>query len=547
MKRVAIEREGGNDTAAAELTALRRAAQTLGTSVELDTVAAHSLDEVMTLLGAHCGSLHVAAPDGKSLLRRAAVNMPDEVLQEEVPATDVAQWIGDAELGVYDVEGNEPGRRVRAAWEHGLRRVFFVPLGDVKQPMGLMSLGLTTQGTVSASLLETLLAVTRLQVAAIANASAHEQQRLASLRLEEQNQRFVATLEDLPVAMHVLNRKGEVVMLNRAARDFHRTFLGAPLEATWTEGTMQLAYFTLEGKPIAMSELPIARAFAGQHAPPVEMRIVSPDSKQEMFSITSAVPIRFAPDGTVLEVVGVVLDVTQQRSLADAKDRFLRIASHELRSPITSLRATTGLLELDPTLVDDSARRQSLLARINRQVDRLTQLIDQLLDSARLHSKELPLHPETSQLDALCEEALEYLVPDAQSRQIVVERTGDLRGEWDRLRIEQLVTNLVNNALRHSPPDRPVRLALFGDATTCRIEVIDSGVGVPADQIDRLFTPFFRATNAPPRGGIGLGLYISSEIVRRHGGKISAAPRPEGGMVFSVTLPKLFNPDSQQT
>lgn len=547
MRRVAIEKgDGASDTAAAELAALRRAAETLGSSVDLDRVAAHSLDEVMALLGARSGSLHVASPHGSELLRRAAVNMPDAMLPPSIASHYVKKWIGESAPGVFDLDGTEQRPRQAAAWAFGIRRIVFVPLGDVAHPVGLMTIGLTETGPVHQSLIETLAAVARLQLAAIANASAHEQQRLASQRLEEEHRRFTATVEHLPIAIHILNRQGEYVMLNRAAREFQRDFFGADHDSSWTERAMQIGYFSLDGKAIPMSELPLARGFAGEVLPGVEIRMVSPFVPREMYAIVSAVPIRYSEAGVVEEVAAVVLDVTTQRGLAEAKDRFLRIASHELRSPLTSLRATTGLLELDPSAIDDPARRESLLKRINRQVDRLTHLIDQLLDSARLHSKELPLQPEAANLDELCREAMQYLGPDAQGRAVEIIQSGDLAGRWDRLRIEQLVTNLVNNAVRHSPTNQPVVVTLRGEARECHIEVADRGIGVPTAQLERLFTPFFRASNAPPRGGIGLGLYISSEIVRRHGGKITAGPRPDGGMVFTVTLPRLFNQDAEQ-
>lgn len=548
MRRVAIEKgEGASDTAAAELATLRRAAQTLGASVDLDLVAAHSLREVMALLGARSGSLHVASPHGSELLRRAAVNMPEEMLPTSIASHYVKKWIGESAPGVFDLDGSETRPRQAAAWAFGIRRIVFVPLGDVTRPVGLMTIGLTETGPVHQSLIETLAAIARLQLAAIANASAHEQQRIASQRLEEQNRRFAATLEHLPVAIHILNRQGAYVMLNQAARIFQREFFGADPETNWTERAMQIGFFSLDGKPIPMSELPLARGFAGEVLPGIEIRMVSPYVSREMYAIVSAVPIRYSDRGVVEEVAAVVLDVTTQRALAEAKDRFLRIASHELRSPLTSLRATTGLLELDPSAIDDPSRRENLLRRINRQVDRLTHLIDQLLDSARLHSKELPLQAEPARLDEVCREAMQYLGPDAQGRVIDIMQSGDLSGRWDRLRIEQLVTNLVNNAVRHSPVDKPITITLRGEARECHIEVADRGIGVPAEQLERLFTPFFRASNAPPRGGIGLGLYISSEIVRRHGGKITAVPRPEGGMVFTVTLPRLFNQDAEQT
>lgn len=526
----------------AQLATLRHAAELIATSDDLERVAADSLAVTMKLVGAVAGSIHVATPDGTQLVRRAAVGMPDAYLPESIPAARIGRWVGDVQPGIFDLDGSEQRPRQQAAWRGGIRRIFFVPLGDVAQPIGLMALGCEIAGPLPASLVDTVAAVARLQRAAISNASVHEQKRLANLRLEEQYRRFAATLEHLPIAIHILNRQGDIVHVNEAGRAFQRNFMGnadggAPGQA-WTDRLMKMSYFELSGRPLPLGELPLARAFRGELTRGEEIRLVSPDRQQEMYAIASAQPVRFAADGTVEEVVAVITDVTEQRALAESKDHFLRIASHELRSPLTSLRATTGLLELDPTAIADPARRQQLIARVNRQVDRLAHLVEQLVDKARLNSKELPLSPEPAQLDELCRQALQHLAPAAHGRTITIETHGDLSGAWDRLRIEQIITNLVDNAVRHSEATRPIVVRLEGDDREVKIQIIDQGDGVPADQLDRLFTPFFRARNASHRGGLGLGLYISSEIVRRHGGKIAAERQTTGGMVFSVTLPK---------
>ena len=121
-----------------------------------------------------------------------------------------------------------------------------------------------------------------------------------------------------------------------------------------------------------------------------------------------AVPLR-RPDGSVEAVLSSFQDVTELRELADAKDRFLSIASHELRSPITSLRATTSLLQLDPNALTDPSRgAPCCLSRIQRQIDRLSTLVERLLDTTRLNAGELPLELADADLTALCQDAVEH-------------------------------------------------------------------------------------------------------------------------------------------
>jgi signal transduction histidine kinase len=231
--------------------------------------------------------------------------------------------------------------------------------------------------------------------------------------------------------------------------------------------------------------------------------------------------------------------VTELRDLADAKDRFLSIASHELRSPITSLRATTSLLQLDPTAVTDDARRTTLLSRIQRQIDRLSMLVERLLDTTRLNAGELPLDYADCDMGALCRDAAEAARLGDRDHGYRVDAEGDLAGRWDPARIEQVLTNLISNACRYSPPATEIVLRARGDASTVTVDVVDQGAGIAAEQLGRLFTPFFRGAAAQRyKGGLGLGLFITREIVRRHGGTMRVASTPGAGSTFTVELPR---------
>ena len=121
-----------------------------------------------------------------------------------------------------------------------------------------------------------------------------------------------------------------------------------------------------------------------------------------------------------------------------------------------------------------------------------------------------------------------------------MEGDGPIVGRWDASRLEQVITNLVSNALRYSPGDGRVRVRASADAARATLEVSDQGIGIPAQQLGQLFTPFFRAANATrvERGGLGLGLYITHEIVRRHGGELRVASTEGKGTTFTVELPR---------
>jgi signal transduction histidine kinase len=354
-------------------------------------------------------------------------------------------------------------------------------------------------------------------------------ERLSALeRLEAEKRRLDAVLEHVPVAISVMERHGRRLHTNRAARQITET-LGVAGDG-WREGLSRIQVLDREGKLVPEESTPLMRAFAGETPPPTDLMLVG---NKRLHIVATAVPLLDA-QGNVEAVVSAMQDVTALRELADVKDHFLRVASHELRSPLTSLRATTSLLEMDPSAIEDPERRTLLLERVQRQVSRLTRLGEQLIDSVRLSSVEPPLERAPMDLAALCREVIDEL-PDGS--RVMLESESAVRGTWDALRLEQVLSNLLSNAMRYS--QEAVRVRLRGDGKTVTLEVIDRGIGIPPVEIDHLFMPFFRASNAPThsKGGLGLGLHIAHEIVRRHGGTLTVRSALGEGSTFTMVLP----------
>ena len=346
--------------------------------------------------------------------------------------------------------------------------------------------------------------------------------------------RVAAILEHLPVAVAVIDKAGAIVHINEAARAFAAR-MGSD-DPDWRAGMARLTVLDHEGQPLPPAEEPLARAFGGV-TNAREVTLVS-EAGQRMHLQAIAVPLRTA-DGAVYAVMTAFHDVTELRDLADAKDRFLSIASHELRSPITSLRATTSLLQIDPNALSDASRRAALLARIQRQIDRLSTLVERLLDTTRLNAGELPLDYADADLGALCHDAAEHARLTDPEHRYIVDAPAPIPGRWDPARIEQVLTNLINNASRYSPPRSEIVVrARLADAGHAAVDVIDQGPGVAPEQQSKLFTPFYRGAAASRhKGGLGLGLYITSEIVRRHGGQVRVTSTPGHGATFTVELP----------
>jgi signal transduction histidine kinase len=378
-----------------------------------------------------------------------------------------------------------------------------------------------------------------MQILAALGAEVLERARVQS-EAEGQRRRLDAIIEDLPIVIAVISRTGQLVNVNRAAREFGERF-GSNRDQDWTQSLSAIVPCRTDGRPIPFEELQVARALQGERPGAEEIMLRNAEDTERRYVMSVAAPL-FDDAGRVQEVVTAFQDVSALRALAESKDRFLRIASHELRSPITSLRATTSLLELDPSTVTDPARRATMLQRVQRQVDRLIKLVEQLLDSARLDADQVPLQIVECDLAQLASEAIELAVsgsrPEDRAR-VRLEVPGPVRGVWDPLRVEQVLINLVSNALRYSPFDQPVEVRI-SDGDLVRIAVTDRGIGIPHQQIDQVFSPFFRGQNAQSqhRGGLGLGLHITAEIVRRHQGKIHVTSELGRGSTFTVELPR---------
>jgi signal transduction histidine kinase len=220
------------------------------------------------------------------------------------------------------------------------------------------------------------------------------------------------------------------------------------------------------------------------------------------------------------------------------RDDFLSIASHELRTPLTSLalqsdslRATAAKGGVPPPIL----RKVEV---IRRNVDRLTQLIATLLDITRIGSGRLELHLERVDLAEVLQDVVVRFEEEARRAgcELRVEATPGLVGRWDRLRVDQVVTNLLANALKYGQ-GRPVELRAGVDGERAVLRVRDHGIGIPADAQQRIFERFERAVSGRHYGGFGLGLWIVRRILQELGGTIQVQSAPGQGATFTVELP----------
>lgn len=242
-------------------------------------------------------------------------------------------------------------------------------------------------------------------------------------------------------------------------------------------------------------------------------------------------------EGQFLGYIGACVDITELKQLQDQKDEFINIASHELRTPLTSLSASLQILQRGLEKSGDKATMTTFLQKANLHTGRLAGLINDLLDVTKIERGRLVLNKSSFFLPELIAESCEHLSLTG-THEIII--TGDPGGELfaDKDRIDQVLVNMINNAIKYAPDSKIIRTTITAKEKQVRVSVQDYGPGIAADQIPGIFDRYFRADADNKRfSGLGLGLYISREIIKRHGGKIGVDSVPGVGSTFWFTLP----------
>jgi PAS domain S-box-containing protein len=250
-------------------------------------------------------------------------------------------------------------------------------------------------------------------------------------------------------------------------------------------------------------------------------------------------------EGTAIGFIGVGKDITerkqieeQRRELEQRKDEFMGMASHELKTPITSLKGYTQLLKrkLEKQGLPESV---ALLNKMERQLTRLNKLISDLLDVSKIQAGKLDYAQESIDIDALIHEIADTIQQISTTHTITIHGASHAKiiGDSDRLR--QVFSNLISNAVKYSPKANQVDIYLAASQNTVTVSIQDYGIGIPREHQQKIFDRFYRVSGLQDKTfpGLGMGLYISLEIVKRHGGRVWVESTGSKGATFLVSLP----------
>lgn len=223
-------------------------------------------------------------------------------------------------------------------------------------------------------------------------------------------------------------------------------------------------------------------------------------------------------------------------------DEFFSIASHELKTPLTSIKLLNDLLQRSMKAGSlDEAKLKSMLEKSGRNIDRINHLVSDMLDISRISGGKLKLQKEEFDLVELVSEVVETLKPlmDEADCRTSLEHNGPAIGNWDRFRLEQVITNILTNAAKYAS-GAPVDISIESDSKIVKLKIKDHGKGIPLDDQSRIFKRFERAGKEGDSRGLGLGLFITREILLMHNGSIEVESRPNEGANFIICLPLKF-------
>lgn len=359
--------------------------------------------------------------------------------------------------------------------------------------------------------------------------------------------RFNALVANLTEGLIIAQPNGDIQIMNNVAAQIYQFKNSDEIIRGRDEYNRIFNFKTLSGEDIALEDRPIGRVLRGEKYSDYEVELCHKATGKCFYVSYGGTPI-FNNKGKLVLVVVTVKDITYKKKIEielrealSTRDEFMSISSHELKTPLTSLKLKTQLFKRKI----EKNKEQSIDDVINfadsieHQVSRLTRLVDDMLDVSRLRSGKFTLSKTEVNFCELVRNALDQIKPQFleagyPTPELLMHDSAS--GHWDPLRVEQVINNLLTNAIRYGG-GKPVTIEVKCIDQFVQLSVKDQGNGISPEQQDKIFNRFERLTHVHETTGLGLGLFLSQKIIEAHGGKIWVVSQEGVGSTFYFTLP----------
>ncbi len=444
-----------------------------------------------------------------------------------------------------DRHANRPQEPLQPTHTDGRARLT-VPIARDREPLGTLLLEKQLPNTFSKDEVNFISQL-------LSHASIAIDNRLLLQEVVQSNDRMQVILDAMSEAIVLINERGEIVMANPAVKLLGlapEKILGSTLGAMVSAGEDSSA--AKLGVETAHDAEQLLASFQGSvdDDPPAKEYVIQ-RAHNTLAIERQAIPIR-DDNNRVIGLLLVFYDHTKQMQLDNTRDEFTRMIVHDLRSPLTAVTTSLYLIrQLMPAALAERDKIEGITRTSEQAIRKMMRRVDSILDIAKMESGEISLDYDEVQLAEVVQNVFVELAPLAAERKVTLSHhvPSDLPTLYaDADKLERVIQNLVDNALKHTAFNTPVivRAALHGVNGKSRhlvqIDVIDSGPGIPAADRDRLFDRFVQlktenGSSKKPRRGVGLGLTFCRLVVEAHGGRIWVEDNPDGGSVFVFTLP----------
>ncbi|TDQ08558.1 PAS domain-containing sensor histidine kinase [Pedobacter metabolipauper] len=294
----------------------------------------------------------------------------------------------------------------------------------------------------------------------------------------------------------------------------------------------------VNGEKLPLEHYPVWKAMrSGKPVYDYEISIQPPEGERFYISVNAA-PIKDA-EGNIIAGIGTFMDVTNRRKAIQQKDDFISVASHELRTPVTSLKASLQLMERLKDRSNAIVMIPKLISQANKSMNKMSVLIEDLLNATKMTEGQLHLKKSWFNMHDLIHDCCHDVLSDGTFKLTV---SGELEAAVfaDEHKVEQVIVNFISNAAKYAPNSKEIKVLIEKKETYTKVSVIDQGPGIPTEKLPYIFDRYYRVDSSGVQySGLGLGLYICSQIIYKHGGQIGADSKIGQGSSFWFTIPNL--------